>query len=97
MVFWRRAYLRCAGAATAAGLLALVIRFGMLQLLDAEVLHYVAWIAALLPLLAIDLYAYFRAVMRDEAPDWRGTALVVFAAMLPKCAGHQVALPAGHN
>ena len=75
--------LRCAGAATAAGLLALVIRFGMLQLLDAEVLHYVAWIAALLPLLAIDLYAYFSAVKRDEAPDWRGTALVVFAAMLP--------------
>ena len=75
--------LRCAGAATAVGLLALAIRFGMLQLLDAEVLHYVAWIAALLPLVAIDIYAYYRAVLRDEALDWRGTALVVIAAMLP--------------
>ena len=40
---------RCAGAATAAGLLALAIRYGLIQLFEADMLQYVAWIAALLP------------------------------------------------
>ena len=73
--------LRCAGAATAAGLLALVIRVGLIELFDAENLQYVAWVAALLPLLAIDIWAYFCSAIRVREPDWRGTAAAVIAAM----------------
>ena len=73
--------LRCAGAATAAGLLALVIRVGLIELFDAETLQYVAWVAALLPLLAIDLWAYYCSAIREREPDWRGTAVAVIAAM----------------
>lgn len=73
--------LRCAGAATAAGLLALVIRIGLIELFDAEMLQHVAWIAALLPLLAIDVYAYYHSAIRKREPDWRGTAAAVIFAM----------------
>ncbi len=73
--------LRCAGAATAAGLVALVLRVGSIELFDAEMLQYVAWVAALLPLLAIDIYAYYCSAIRRREPDWRGTALAVIAAM----------------
>ncbi len=73
--------LRCAGAATAVGLLALVIRIGLIELFDAEMLQHVAWIAALLPLLAIDIYAYYSSAIRKREPDWRGTAAAVIVAM----------------
>ena len=39
--------LRCAGAATAVGLLTLAIRFGLLQAFDTDLMHYVAWMAVL--------------------------------------------------
>jgi len=73
--------LRCAGAATAAGLLALGIRIGLIQLLDADMLQFVAWVAALLPLFAIDLWAYYCSAMHKGEPGWRGTAAAVIAAM----------------
>lgn len=73
--------LRCAGAATAAGLLALVIRVGLIHLLEAEMLQFVAWLAALLPLLAIDIWAYYCSAIRKREPGWRGTAVAVIAAM----------------
>ncbi|MDE2776109.1 MAG: hypothetical protein OXI77_09235 [Chloroflexota bacterium] len=73
--------LRCAGAATAAGLLALAIRIGLIEFLDAEMLQFVAWVAALLPLLAIDIWAYYCSAIRKREPDWRGTAAAVIAAM----------------
>lgn len=73
--------LRCVGAATASGLLALAIRFGLIQLFDAEMLQVVAWVAALLPLLAIDIWAYYCSAIRKSEPEWRGTALAVIAAM----------------
>ena len=73
--------LRCAGAATAVGLLALAIRYTMIQLFDAEMLQYVAWVAALLPLLAIDIWAFYSSVVRRAEPEWRGTAFAVIAAM----------------
>ncbi len=73
--------LRCTGAATASGLLALAIRFGMIQLLEAEILQFVAWIIALLPLLAIDIWAYYSSAIRKTEPEWRGAALAVIAAM----------------
>ena len=73
--------LRCAGAATAAGLLALAIRVGLIALFDAEMLQHVAWLAALLPLLAIDIYAYYCSAIRRREPDWRGAAVAVIAAM----------------
>lgn len=73
--------LRCAGAATAAGLLALVIRVGLIELFAADMLQHVAWIAALLPLLAIDAYAYYSSAIRLREPDWRGTAAAVIFAM----------------
>ena len=72
---------RCAGAATAAGLLALAIRYGLIQLFEAEMLQVVAWVAALLPLLAIDIYAYYCSAIRKSEPEWRGAALAVIAAM----------------
>ena len=73
--------LRCAGAATASGLLALAIRVGLIELFDAEMLQYVAWLSALLPLLAIDVWAYYCSAIRAREPDWRGTAFAVIAAM----------------
>lgn len=73
--------LRIAGAATAAGLLALVIRIGLIELFDADMLQYVAWQAALLPLLAIDIYAYYNSGIRKREPHWRGTAAAVIVAM----------------
>ena len=62
-------------------LLALVIRIGLIQLFEAEMLQFVAWIAALLPLLAIDLWAYYCSASRGREPEWRGTAAAVIAAM----------------
>ncbi|MCY4020382.1 MAG: hypothetical protein OXG39_13320 [Chloroflexi bacterium] len=73
--------LRCAGAATAAGVLALALRYGLIQLFEAEMLQYVAWIAALLPLVAIDIWAFYCSGIRKRAPEWRGTAVFVIAAM----------------
>lgn len=73
--------LRIAGAATAAGLLALVIRVGLIEFFDAEMLQHVAWLAALLPLLAIDIWAYYSSAIRKREPDWRGTAAAVIVAM----------------
>ena len=73
--------LRCAGAATATGLLALAIRYGLIQLFQADMLQYVAWIAALLPLLAIDIWAYYCSAIRHREPEWRGTAFAVIAGM----------------
>ena len=74
--------LRCAGAATAAGLLALAIRIGLIHLFETEMLQYVAWVAALLPLLAIDIWAFYSGVIRGREPEWRGIAAAVCAAML---------------
>ncbi len=74
--------LRCAGAATASGLLALAIRYGLIQLFEADRLQYVAWVAALLPLLAIDIWAFYCSAIRKEEPEWRGFAVAVSAAML---------------
>ncbi len=73
--------LRCAGAATAAGLLALAIRYGLIQLFAADMLQHVAWIAALPPLLAIDIWTYYCSAIRKRPPEWRGTAVVLIAAM----------------
>ncbi len=73
--------LRCAGAATAAGLLALAMRYGLIQVFDADMLQHVAWIAALLPLFAIDIWAFYCGVIQKRLPEWRGTAVVVIAAM----------------
>ena len=73
--------LRCAGAAAATGLLALAIRYGLIQLFQADMLQYAAWIAALLPLLAIDIWAYYCSAIRNREPEWRGTAFAVMAGM----------------
>ncbi len=73
--------MRCAGAATAAGLLALAIRFTLIQLFDTDLLQIVAWQAALLPLFAVDLWAFYCSALRKSAMDWRGSAAVLIAAM----------------
>ena len=73
--------LRCAGAATAAGLLALAIRIGLIQLFGTDKLQYVAWVSALLPLLAIDIWAFYCTASRKREPEWRGNAVMVIAAM----------------
>ena len=74
--------LRCAGAATASGLLALAIRYALIHLFEADMLQYVAWVVALLPLLAIDIWAFYSSAIRRQEPDWRGAAVAVSAAML---------------
>lgn len=73
--------LRCAGAATAAGLLSLAIRIGLIHLFDADMLQFVAWLAALLPLLAIDFWAFYCSKTGQREPDWRGTAAAVIVGM----------------
>lgn len=73
--------LRCAGAATAIGLIALLIRVGLIELFQTDLLQYVAWVAALLPLLAIDIWAYYCYAIRKQEPEWRGTAAAVIVAM----------------
>ncbi len=73
---------RCTGAATAAGLLALVSRLILIRLFDAEMLQVAAWLAALLPLIAIDIWAYYSSAIRKREPSWRGTAIAVIAAMV---------------
>ncbi len=73
--------LRCAGAATAAGLIALLIRVGLIELFETDLLQYVAWLSALLPLLAIDIWAYYSGIIRKTEPGWRGTAAAVMVAM----------------
>ena len=75
--------LRSAGAATVAGILALVIRYGLIQLFATDLLQYTGWVAALLPLLAIDLWFYYCSAIRNTEPDWRGTAMAVIVAMAP--------------
>ena len=73
--------LRAAGAATAAGLLALAIRIALIHLFEAEMLQFVAWVAALLPLLAIDCWTFYSSAIRKREPEWRGTAAAVIVAM----------------
>ncbi len=73
---------RCAGAATAAGLLALLIRLVLIRLFDADMLQVAAWIVALPPLLAIDIWAYYCSAIRKAEPTWRGTAVAIIAAMV---------------
>lgn len=73
---------RCAGAATAAGLLALLIRLVLIRLFDADILQFAAWIVALPPLIAIDIWAYYRSAIRKTEPSWRGAAIAVIAAMI---------------
>ena len=59
--------LRSAGAATVAGILALVIRYGLIQLFATDLLQYTGWVAALLPLLAIDLWF----ILLQRHPQYR--------------------------
>ena len=73
---------RCAGAATAAGLLGLAIRLALIRLFDADMLQVAAWIVALLPLLAIDIWAWYCSAVRKTTPNWRGAAIAVIAAMI---------------
>ena len=73
---------RCIGAATAVGLLALAARWSFIQALDAQVLQIVACVAALLPLLAIDIYAHICA-HRQKGMTWQGAALALILSMLP--------------
>ena len=74
--------LRCVGAATLIGLMALAIRYGLVQLFAASELQFVAWVAALLPLIAIDAWAFFCVSSRKQAPGWLSTALAAALAML---------------
>lgn len=74
--------LRCIGAATLIGLMALAIRYGLIQLFAASELQFVAWIAALLPLIAIDAWAFFCVSSRKQTPGWLGFALTAALAML---------------
>ncbi len=73
--------LRAVGAATTAGLLALGLRYALIQTFDAEMLRASAWMLALLPLLAIDLW-YGYSVLRKRTPTWIGGGLAGAVGML---------------
>lgn len=74
--------LRLVGAATSLGLLALATRWTLIQLLDAHNLQLAAWVAALLPLLAIDIHAWICA-RGGQTLTWRGTAVAMILASIP--------------
>ena len=74
---------RMAGGATALGLLALAARLVLIEVFATDLLQHAAWIAALLPLFAIDLWAWYCVAVRDSEPEWRGTAAAVIIAMIP--------------
>ena len=73
--------LRAVGAATAAGLVALGLRYALIQTFDAEMLRASGWMLALLPLLAIDLW-YGYSVLRKRTPTWIGGGLAGAVGML---------------
>lgn len=73
--------LRYAGAATVAGLLALGLRYGLIQAFDAEVVRASGWIVALLPLLAIDLWVGY-SLLRGKTPTWIGAGIAGTVGMI---------------
>lgn len=75
--------LRMAGAATALGLFALAARLVLIELFNTDLLQHAAWLTALLPLFAIDLWAFYCIAIRSTEPGWRGTAAAVIVAMIP--------------
>ena len=73
--------LRCAGAATLVGLIALGFRYGLIEWFAASELQFVAWVIALAPLIAIDGWTFFCVSVRQQAPGWLGAALAAALAM----------------
>ena len=74
--------LRCVGAATLVGLIALGLRYGLVQLFGASELQFAAWVTALLPLIAIDGWTFFCVSIRQQPPGWLSTALAAALAMM---------------
>lgn len=60
--------LRMVGAATVTGLLALVIRFGLLQVFDYPGISLGAWLMALAPMIAMDLWYGYSLNARQNPP-----------------------------
>jgi hypothetical protein len=73
--------LRYVGAATAAGLVALGLRYALIQTFDAEMLRTSGWALALLPLLAIDVWDGY-CVLRKRTPAWIGDGIAGAIGML---------------
>lgn len=73
--------LRYFGAATVAGLLALGLRVGLIQIFEAEQLRASGWIVAILPLVAIDFWYAF-CVQRKRAPGGIGGGVAAAIGML---------------
>jgi hypothetical protein len=73
--------LRYFGAATVAGLLALGLRVGMIQIFEAEQLRASGWIVAILPLVTLDFWYVF-CVQRRRAPGAIGGGVAAGIGLL---------------
>jgi hypothetical protein len=68
--------LRTVGAATASGLIALGLRYAMIRIFNIDALmSYNAWILALAPLVAIDLFTAYSVWVRKGQVSWVGAGL----------------------
>jgi hypothetical protein len=75
--------LRYAGAATLAGMIALALRYAMIQIFNVQAsMHYEAWILALVPLLAIDLVTAYKVFVKKSNAAWWETGLAAAAGMM---------------
>jgi hypothetical protein len=56
-------------------LLALGLRYAMIQVFQAETMQFAAWVVALLPYVAIDVWTYYRVFVRKQETTWITTGL----------------------
>ncbi len=71
------------GAATLVGVCAVVMRVGLLALLDYDGISVEPWLLALPPMIALDLWYGFNIVRRRAAPHWVSSGVVAGLGMLP--------------
>ena len=74
--------LRSVGSATLVGLIALGLRYSMIQIFEAETMQFAAWVVALAPLIAIDIWTYYSVFVNKGEASWITMGLVVALAML---------------
>ncbi len=75
--------LRRVGAATVTGILALIMRYLMIQIFGVqETTHYDAWILALAPMIAIDVWMAYKILISKSEVPWYTTGIAAAVGML---------------
>lgn len=74
--------LRRVGAATLIGVVALVMRYAMIRIFGAETMRFDAWIIALAPLIAIDVWMAYSVWGRKGQMSWVGAGAAAAVGML---------------